>query len=352
MIITLIKKDLTLFMRNRFFAFITVLGLVAYAIVYFVMPSELDESFEIALYAPNMPQELQDVFGERGIDLNQTESEVALREAVADNEFGAGVVLSDEVMAQLATGQETTLTVYFSSETPEDINDALETLLSMTFNDISYRLSGQPLNIVVEEEILGHDLLGQPIAIRDRMLPLFAVFLLMTETLALSSLIAEEREGRTLQALLITPLNMRGLFVSKGIMGVIMAFGQAVLLMVVTGGLAQQPLLMLVALLLGSIMVTGLAFLIAAAAKDLLSVLAWGILALLLLTIPAFTVLFPGAVTDWIKLVPSFYLIDTVHQVVNFGASWDGVGFNLIVLLVTSAVFFALGTTVLGRKVQ
>ena len=254
MIWTLIKKDLTLFFRNRFFAFVTVLGLAAYVIIYFVMPGELDESFKIALYAPNMPQELRDVFIERGLDLNEAESEAALRDAVAGNDFGAGVVLTEEVMARLASGQATTLTVYFSSETPDDVNEALETLLSMTFNDISYRLTGQPLNITVKEEVLGQDLLGKPIAVRDRMLPLFAVFLLMTETLALSSLIAEEREGRTLQALLITPLNIRGLFVGKGLMGVLMAFGQAVLLMGITGGLANQPLLLLLALLLGSVL--------------------------------------------------------------------------------------------------
>ena len=51
----LIAKDLTLFFRNRFFALMSILGIVAYATIYFVMPSSVDETLEIGLYAPVVP---------------------------------------------------------------------------------------------------------------------------------------------------------------------------------------------------------------------------------------------------------------------------------------------------------
>jgi hypothetical protein len=47
-------------------------------------------------------------------------------------------------------------------------------------------------------------------------------------------------------------------------------------------------------LLLGSALVTAISFLIAAASRDLMSVMATGMLALILLAIPAFNIVLPG----------------------------------------------------------
>jgi hypothetical protein len=50
----LVRKDLSLAIRNRFFAVVLVLGLVVYAAVYLVMPPQADEeiSFGIAGVLP------------------------------------------------------------------------------------------------------------------------------------------------------------------------------------------------------------------------------------------------------------------------------------------------------------
>ena len=95
---------------------------------------------------------------------------------------------------------------------------------------------------------------------------------------------------------------------------------------------------------------TGVAFLIASVGRDLMSVMGWGILALLLLALPTFTVLIPGLVSDWIRLIPSYYLVDTVFQVLNFGATWADVAHNLLLLAAWSAAIMALGVVVLRRK--
>ncbi len=51
----LVIKDLTLFFKNQFFAFVTVLSVVAYAGIYFIMPDIVDETLELALFAPSLP---------------------------------------------------------------------------------------------------------------------------------------------------------------------------------------------------------------------------------------------------------------------------------------------------------
>ena len=51
----LVSKDLSLFFRNRCIAVITVLGIVGYLGMYFAMPGSVDETLEIAFYAPVIP---------------------------------------------------------------------------------------------------------------------------------------------------------------------------------------------------------------------------------------------------------------------------------------------------------
>jgi ABC-2 type transport system permease protein len=143
---------------------------------------------------------------------------------------------------------------------------------------------------------------------------------------------------------------VREVLFSKGITSVLMTFAQAALLMLIVGGFRQRPMIILVTLLLGALLVTAIGFLMGAVSKDFLSVIGSGIPAIILLSIPAMGVAFPGLLTGWARLIPSHYLADTIHQVVNFGASWPEVWLNLLILSAINLVFLGLGGFVLTRK--
>lgn len=345
---TVILKDLKLFFKNRYFALITVLGLVAYIVIYLIMPSTVNETIEIGLVSPTLPSALIEGFQEEGVILRQKESEATLKNAVTAGELSVGVVLPQDLFAILMNGEKIQAHIYFSAELPQELREIYPIMVEEWIST----MSGQSLNIEATEEILGPDRAGNQIPPRDRMLPLFAVFLLMVETLGLASLISSEIVGDTLRALLVTPLSVEGLFIGKGITGVGMAFTETALLMMFTGGLSDQPLLILTALFLGAMLVTGIAFLIASVSKDLMSVMAWGILVILLLAIPSFSVLLPGLTSDWMKVVPSFYLVDAVHRVTNFEASWAEVRVDLLALLGFAIVFLSSGVWVLRRRLR
>jgi len=346
MLTALLRKDLVLYFSNSFFTVITILGLVFYAAVYFLMPADLDESIEMAIFAPEGALPILAEMEEEGVILVRMASAEALRTAVASGEQDVGVVIPADFARSVAMGQSETINLYFSTNFPDEFKE----LYGIMFREIAFAVSGQPLNIDVREEILGVDRAGSQIPYRDRMLPLFAIFILVMEMMGLASLITNEISSGTLQALLITPLRVEGLFVAKGTFGVGLAFVQVVALMAITGGLSQQPLLMLLALLLGSIMVTGLGFLIASVASDLLSVMGWGIMGILALSLPAFSVLIPGLTTGWVKAIPSYYLVNTVHQVINYGWGWTEAASDLLALLLFSLFFLGLGIMVLRRR--
>jgi len=345
-IAALMAKDLVLFFRNRFFAVVTVLGLVAYVVIYLVLPDRVDEQLTLAIYAPALPPVFE-VMQEEGLVFDTYDSEASLRQVVADGDYPAGIALGNDALARLAAGERAQIQIYLNATAPPEIQDAVPLVVEELF----LMQSGQPLPLEVETEILGQDRVGFQIPPRDRMVPLFAVFLMITEMLGLSSLIAEEVVGRTLQALLITPMTVGGIFAAKGIIGVGLAAGQAALFLLLTAGLSQQPLLVLAALFLGAVMVTGIGFLLASVGRDLLSIMSWGIPLIIVLMVPAFAVIFPGGVSDWVRLIPSYYLVDTVHQAINLDVGWSELWSNLVVLLVFDAAVVWLGMTALRRRI-
>lgn len=347
-----ILKDLTLYFRNRFFAFITILGLVAYIVIYLLLPSGVDENLTLAVYAPTIPDAFVSFLSSNNVKIAKLESDEALQKAVINSEHVAGIVLTEDVISGIVRGDATTVTVYFASDAPQEIVSAIRTVLRLAFNQLSYRLSGNPLKLELHEEIVGPDMTGQQLAARNRLLPLLAVMMLVLEMMGLGSLIAEEVTSGTLRALLITPLNVAGLFTGKAVVGILLAFVQATILMLLTGNLRYEPLLILTTLLLSSLVVTGIAFLIASASRGMMSVMAWSMLVIIIMMIPSYGVVFPGTVTSWAKAVPSYYMFDTIHQVVNFGASWGAVSNNLLALLVMGIVFMAAGVFVMERKLR
>ena len=345
---TLIFKDLKLYFSNQFFAFVTFLGLVAYVGIFYLMPSSVDEELDLGLYIPEIPPALQEFIEEEEIKFVQFDSDEALQAAVLTGDLPAGYSFPENAMQALMEGQNAQVNLYFSSDIPEEFKEVYELVL----DDFGFLLSNRMVDIEVTEVVMGPDMAGEQIAPRQRMLPLLAIFVLMIETLGIASLISSELVGGTLQALLVTPLTVEGLFVGKGIFGTLFAFVQVALLMALTGGLNESPLLILTALLLGSLLVTGIGFLMASVSRDLLSVMAWGILVILVLAIPSFVVLLPGIASNWIKLIPSHYLVDTVYRVINFGAGWSDVVTNLAILLGFSLIFMALGIFSLRRKLR
>ncbi len=341
----LISKDLSLFFRKRAIVLLTFVGLIFYLVIYFVMPSSVDEDLKIGMYSPvSLPLFTQ--INEEGLEISNTESEEALKDAVLEGDYVAGISIPADLMKKLGSNQKPNLTLYFTPDAPQEIKEAIEVVV----RELIYIQTGQPLVFEVSEEILGQDMTGTPLPPRDRLRPLLAIFIIMMEILGLSNLISEEVERRTARALLVTPATVTEIFIAKSIFGIGLAFVQAILIMTIIGGMNMQPLIILVSLLLGAALATGISFLISAKARDFMSVLAWSFPILIILIIPSFTVIFPGIVTGWVKIIPSYYLVDTVHRSANFGSGWGDIWVNLLILFSFTAVIFWAGIFVLRRK--
>lgn len=342
----LLKKDLALFTANRFYMLITIVGMIFYIGIYFVLPSTVDEKLSLAIYAPEVPPSFSRLTGQEGVSIEYFSDENDLKQAVADHKFQAGIALPADVMKSWAAGSKPLITVYYASDTSIEIRDAVVTLVK----ELSYAQTGQALNFDTNQEILGPDMLGSQLTLRDRMRPFLAVFILLLEIMSLASLISVEIEQGTARALLTTPMRVGEMFMAKGILGIGLALVQAILFMALVGGFAHQPDVVLVTLLLSSIMVVGIGFLLASVARDVTAVTGWGMLVFIIFAIPGFGIIIPGMLSDWVKIIPSFYMTDTVNRVINYGAGWHDIALNLIVLTVFTAMVVCGGMAALRRR--
>ncbi|MBE0481296.1 MAG: ABC transporter permease [Dehalococcoidia bacterium] len=344
---TLILKDLALFSRNMLFVLLTILSLGIYLVIYHVLPADVDERLEIGLYAPVLPPVIGELEQE-GLRFELVESEEVLVERVAAGTYPAGVVIPTDTFERFQEGLEPRISVYYWAEAPEAVRVAIEAL----FRELFFVMAGQPLPVEISEQVLGPDMTGEQVPLRDRLLIVFVVLILVTEVFFLATLIGEEVARRTAQALLVTPATSTDLFVAKGILGVGVAFAQAMLLVALTAGFGQQPAIVLVALLLGAVLVTGLGFLIATVGKDIMSVTAWAFPVLILLIIPAMVILFPGQAAGWVQAIPSYPLVDVLHETLIYGAGWGELRNSFLILLGFNVVILGAGILALGRRLR
>jgi ABC-2 type transport system permease protein len=193
-------------------------------------------------------------------------------------------------------------------------------------------------------------MLDAPITVRDRIIPMLLLFILSVEVLGLATLIMREVESGTARALVTSPLRLHQFFASKALMGMILAFSQLFILVAITGKISTSPLLLTTTLLLGSFLIVGIGFIVAAISKDNMSVLALGMFIILLFGIPAVAVMLPGLATAWVEVIPSYFLIDALYRILNFDAGWADVGRNLLMLFVIGAGTMLLGSAALRRR--
>ena len=344
----LLKKDLALFRSDRLYLVLTVLGLIFYTAIYFIMPRHVDEDFNLAMYAPVLPPAFSQLTQQPGTDIEFFQTENELKQSILDGKYQAGISLPANIMEIWASGGKPDITIYYASTAPPEVSQAVKTLVE----ELSFNQTGQPLSFDIDEEVLGPDMLGEQVALRDRMRPLWAVLILLLETMSLASLITVEIEQGTARALLVTPMRTSDLFAAKAVLGVSMAFFQAVLFMAIVGGFNLQPLIIIITLLLGSFFVMGSGFLLASLARNVQAVTGWGVLILIVLAVPGFGAVIPGLISGWARVIPSYYLVDTVNRAANYGSGWGEVWPNLAILAGITAVLVWGGLTVLRRRYQ
>ena len=349
-VLAILRKDLLLYSRDHLFLALTVLGIATFVVLYYVLPADVQPAFTLGVRGAELRPMFEALAAEEGeaIPLEFYETGPELRSAVEQRRVDVGIDFPPELLARIAAGEEVSVTVYTGPALPIAYREAVSTMV----REISFAIAGFELPVTEPDEeavILGPGV--GPVPIRDRMRPLFAFWVLIMEAIALGSLISAEVQQKTIQAVLATPARVSDVLVSKGVVGTLVAFGEAAIVLLIIRGFGPTPGLVAFALLLGAVLVTSIAMIAGAAGKDLFGTMILGIVMLIPLAIPSFSVLFPGSVAGWTRAIPSYGLVATILGSSVYGAGWADSVPDLAMLAGWCVVFAALGTFILKRRV-
>ncbi len=345
----LFKKDASEIYKNKMSLIVTVLIIFVLPLWFNLMPSDVEETLFIGIHAPG----LEDIFNqmntsEEALQLTVYNDSNALKVDVENGDVTAGIVLPEDFVRTLLAGGKPRVDLYFPSIIPSEAREPIEAFME----ELSFQVTQQRLPVNLNTEIIGQDYAGRQLPFRDQTKPLWITFVLLIEIMALAYLIIEEKQTGAIYALLVTPVTTAQIFIAKIIVGTMLASIETLVIIIFLGSFGANQLAILANVLLGGILATGFAFLVATPARDLKSSFSWLMIPYIVLLIPPFTVIYPQAATWVVKVLPSYYLADTFNKILNQGIGLSGVWQNLAILAIFDAVILTMGMLVLRRKFQ
>ncbi len=350
----IVAKDFRELSRDRFYVVVSVLGIVFYVAIFWILPSRVDETLKLGVHGGAFGEILATLTGdETGLRFEEFETEADLEAAVAgetDSDVVAGVSFPPDFVSTTAAGGRSTVTVYVPGDLPDEIRFAVSAFV----REMAYTVAGNPPPVMPPdptELVLGVDRVGAQVSLQERMRPLLVFFILILEILALGSLVASEIQQRTVTAVLTTPARISDFLAAKGIFGTLLAFGQALLLLALIGSLGTSPDLMAVILLLGAILATGIGLVAGSFGKDFITIAFISVAFMVPLMVPAIAALFPGTASAWVRALPTYGLVQAIVGVTTYGERWAETMPNLALLAAWCVAVFAMGWMILKRRV-
>jgi ABC-2 type transport system permease protein len=357
----IIAKDVAAFLRDRFWVFMTLLALVWFVGLYAFMPETVDESLRVGVHWTDSDAAFDAAFGAAlgaadGLEVVRYPSREALEEALGmgatqpPERLTLGLGFPDDFLVRVHLTLPTSVRLYVDPEVPDDVRPALAAMV----RESAYALTGHGLPVRLpdaETVVLGEDRLGRHVPLRDKLRPLYAFMMLVVETYALGALIAAEVSSRTVRAVLATPARMGDFLAAKTVTGTLLAFTEASLLMVLVRGFGHEPLLVAAALLLGAVLVTGVALTVGGDGRNFIGTIFASLVFLIPLAIPALAVLFPGTTSPWVQVLPTHGLVQIIVGATTGPMAAREAAPHLASLAAWCALALALGLLTLRRRV-
>jgi ABC-2 type transport system permease protein len=270
-----------------------------------------------------------------------------------------GLAFPDRFEESLFAGERPTVLLYTDGTIPERLSRVLDSeVRELGYGLAAFARGQEPAEALpvrfrdVGESILGEDRTGHQVPLQEKMRPMLMLLILMIGGIGLAGLVAVEIEQRTATALLVTPLRTSDLLAAKVVTGTLLGLTQGAVFALATWSFGGHPLLVLLLLLLGAAMMSAVGMLSGAAGKDFMGTMVMGVVLILPLIVPTFSMLFPGTPSLWIRALPTYGLVQAMLDVVGYGRGWGDVLGHLGLTVAWIAVLFGIALAVLRRRLE
>lgn len=267
-----------------------------------------------------------------------------LRQAVENGAVDLGLVIPENFDAELTSGEKSQLSAYIWGESLLKNRAVIGTSLIVLVRE----LIGQEVPIEIVTTSLGE---GEDVPWEERLFPFIILLaIVLGGTMVPATSLVDEKQKRTLKAVVITPTTLGEVFSAKGLFGFLVSIFVCVVTLFLNRAFGNQPFLLLGILALSTMMAAAFGVLLGALIKDINSLFAIIKALGLLLYAPAIIFLFPG-IPQWIgKLFPTYYMIGPIIEISQNNASWSQVSTDIFILFALVIVLIGIIAVIARRE--
>ena len=341
----LLRKDLGVGPRSPIFLYAIVLPVILTLLIRVVFGSLFDPVPRLGIVDEGESQVVQNVRDVEGIQVTFPESAAALKTLVENNDLDAGLVLPAGFDGALQAGQMPNVQFFFGGQSLA----SNRVVLGVTMVDLIRQVAGSPAPIDVETITVGE---GDTVPIVSRLLPLIVLMaVLIAGALTPATSLVEEKEKRTLTALLVTPARLGDVLLGKGALGFILAMATGVVTLALNGALGVNPAALLLVLVLATLMAAEVGLMLGSFAKDTKALYTIWKSGAIVLVAPVIFFIWPN-LPQWIaKIFPTYYFLSPLFEIAIRGAGLADVWVELAIGFAICAVLL-FGVYTLSRRME
>jgi len=323
-------KDLRMGPRSSVFMFAILMPFMIAFLMQVVFVTLFDPAPRLAiadLGDSEITVAVQDI---EGIDLTLVDSADELLELVEANDADAGVILPAGFDESVRNGEKPELGFHLSGESLA----SNRIILSVTALDLVREVEGKSAPVEVVTSMAG----DPQLPIQDRLVPMIVVYALLVAGIFVTAfMIVEEKEAKTLDAILVTPTKMSEFLLGKGMLGFLMGIVLAYLTLALTGYVGEAFVALMAPLAVGALMCVEIGLIFGTFAKDANTVFALVKSLSMLIIGPVLFYMFPSW-PEWIaKIFPSYWFIDPIFEISVKGTALGEVAGSLLIALAICA---------------
>jgi ABC-2 type transport system permease protein len=321
--LTILLKDLRLGPRSPIFLWALIYPAVITLVVQVVFGNLFESRPRMAVVDQGRSEIALQMSKLEDIEVTLLNSVPALKQRVEGNDFDAGLVLKEGFDSAMRSGQKPLLEFYIGGESLA--SDRI--VLAVTTLDIVRKVEGKVPPVEVEVHALGD---AQALSLSIRLLPMMILFALLIAGMFVTAFgLVDEREKKTLAAVLVTPVKLSEILAAKAGLGFILAVLMAYVTLLLNGAQGAQSGALFIALMVAGLMSAEFGLIYGTVAKDSRTLFTLMKTLNIFLLAPVIFYIFPEW-PQWIaKIFPTYWLINPIFEIAINNASLPDVGFEL-----------------------
>lgn len=189
------------------------------------------------------------------------------------------------------------------------------------------------------------------ITVKQRMLDIWLLLtILLIGLSAIPLSLGEEKEKKTLDAVLLTPVSEREIILSKGIWGSFLILISAIVILLLNDGLIGNNGLLALILLLGIFSIVGIGLFISILSPTQTTASLAGALVMIVLLVSAQAAAFSDPIKRLVWVLPGYQILDGIRKAISSKSGFADTWGNILVLFGWTVVFLWINIYALKRQ--